>query len=448
MVSDKEANIAFAQKEIRSLHYIAVVRNVQDAVVRGADMSGLSEWVRSNEMALGTDLKTVAYADLLFKALANTDQAAAAQAAADLIGKAADGSNLTLDPDLDSYYTQDALTVKIPAAVAGAGSLARAVAKTAEHELSIHEQVNIGVQIGGLQPILKALVSDIENAVRGNPTGTVEKTMTPSIVLVTETSKVAVNSFTDHDRAADAWKIIQPLLDVLTTAGAADAAEVEYLLNQRLSGFRSAEMTSSGVALALFLTAVIYVLLVVQRGAIRPLRALTTTMSELAARNLAIKIDGMARSDEIGGMARAVQVFKDSMIKADALAAREAASIRASERRFRGLVQNTHDMILICTAPGTITYQSPAAEESWNYLAEGLLGKLLIGLIHLEDQPALWELWEQLRQARPSGDDGATHTTELRLRDAGDNWRHAELVGTNCLHDSAIMGMVVTIRDV
>ena len=308
--------------------------------------------------------------------------------------------------------------------------------------------MSIGIQIGGLQPILDALASDIENAVKGNPTKTTERTVAPSIALVGEASKTALRLLSDHSRAADAWKTVQPLLDALTTAGAADAAEVEYLLNERIAGFRSAEMTSSGGALALFLAAVAYVLLVVQRGAVRPLRALTTTMAELAGRNLAVEIGGMARGDEVGGMARAVQVFKDSMIKADALAAREAASIRASERRLQGLVQNTHDMILICTAAGAITYQSPAAEGAWNYPAEGLLGKLLAGLAHPEDQPALWALWEQLRQAPPTGDEGATRTTELRVSDAGGNWRHAELVGTNCLHDSAVNGMVITIRDV
>src|ERR1700676_3298781 len=135
MVSDKEANIEFAQKEISGVHYIAEVRGVQDAVVRGVDMAGLTEKIRANEETRGADLKTAEATNALLKALADTDRGAAAQAAADLIGKAADGSNLTLDPDLDSYYTQDALTVKVPAAIAGVASLAATVAGTAGHEL-------------------------------------------------------------------------------------------------------------------------------------------------------------------------------------------------------------------------------------------------------------------------------------------------------------------------
>ncbi len=448
MVSDKQTNIEFALKEITGIRYIAVVRGVQDVVVRGGGMPDLAGRTRANDKALGADLKTAAYTEILLAALAATDRGAAAQAAADLIGKAADGSNLTLDPDLDSFYTQDALTVKVPAAVASAASWARAVANTAGHTPSVAERVSIGVQVGGLQPALDGLASDIDNAVQGNPDDTVDAALTPRIAEIAEAAKTSLASLADQAAAAGADQVVLPLLDALTAAGAADADELEHLLNARITGFRRAEMTSSGVAVALFLAAVLYVLVVVQRGAIRPLRALTTTMSELAARNLAVEIDGMARGDEVGGMARAVQVFKDSMIRVDALAAREASSIRASERRFRGLVQYTSDMILICAAPGAITYQSPAAGSTWGYPADGLLGISLIALIHPDDQPAAQEVWEQLRQSPPDGDEGAVRSTGLRLRDQGGTWRQAELVVTNLLHDPAMDGLVVTIRDV
>ena len=447
-VSDKETNIEFALKEITGIRYIAVIRGVQDAVVRGGDMAALIETTRANDKALGSDLKTAAYSEILASALAGSDRDAAARAAADLIGKAADGSNLTLDPDLDSYYTQDALTVKVPAAVASAASLARAVANTAGHTPSVAEQVSVGVQVGWLQPALGGLASDIGSAAQGNPDGTVDGALTALVTQVAEAARTALAALADPAEVAGADGIARPLLDALTAAGAADADELEHLLNARIAGFRRAEMTSSGVAITLFLTAVVYVLVVVQRGAIKPLRALTTTMSELAARNLAVEIDGMTRGDEVGGMARAVQVFKDSMIQADALAAREASSIRASERRFRGLVQNTSDMILICAAPGAITYQSPAAGSIWGYPADGLLGVSLIALIHPDDQPAAQEVWEQVRQSPPDGDEGATRSTGLRLRDQDGTWRQAELVVTNLLHDPAVDGLVVTIRDV
>ena len=223
MVADKEAKIDFAQKEVSGLRYVAEVRAVQDAVVRGADMAGLAERVKANEKARGTDLKTAMATNSLLKALAGTDHRAAAQAAADLIGKAADGSNLTLDPDLDSFYTQDTLTVKVPAAVAGVASLATSVADTAGRDILVDDQVMIGVQGGALQPTLDGLASDIESAVQGNPDKTVDGAVSAPVAKVTATAKTALALLADHARAADAQVVALPLLDAIKEAGAADA---------------------------------------------------------------------------------------------------------------------------------------------------------------------------------------------------------------------------------
>ena len=141
------------------------------------------------------------------------------------------------------------------------------------------------------------------------------------------------------------------------------------------------------------------------------------------------------------------RVLRASQRRGEESLLREAATTRTSERRFRGLVQNASDLILICAAPGTITYQSPAAETAWGFPAATLIGEPVMALTYPDDQPALRELWDQLRQASQSAIEGATRTTELRLRDGTGNWRHAEMIATNLLHDAAVQGIVVTVRD-
>ncbi|HYH17222.1 MAG TPA: methyl-accepting chemotaxis protein [Azospirillum sp.] len=64
-----------------------------------------------------------------------------------------------------------------------------------------------------------------------------------------------------------------------------------------------------------------------------PVRTLTATMDRLARRELSATIDGTGRGDEIGAMARAVQVFKDGLIEAERLAAAQAADQEAKQRR-------------------------------------------------------------------------------------------------------------------
>ncbi|MBK8175063.1 MAG: MCP four helix bundle domain-containing protein [Rhodospirillales bacterium] len=69
----------------------------------------------------------------------------------------------------------------------------------------------------------------------------------------------------------------------------------------------------------------------------RPIAAMTATMRKLAARDLACEINGVGRRDEIGGMAAALQVFKDNMITADRLAAEQEAERKNKERRAEAL---------------------------------------------------------------------------------------------------------------
>jgi diguanylate cyclase (GGDEF)-like protein/PAS domain S-box-containing protein len=120
----------------------------------------------------------------------------------------------------------------------------------------------------------------------------------------------------------------------------------------------------------------------------------------------------------------------------------------ASERRFRRLVANASDMILICTASGTITYQSPAAEATWGYREAELLNEPFVALIHPDDQPAWQNLWEQMQHVAVDAMDVFSRMTELRLHDSGGAWRHVEVVVTNLLHDPAMGGLVATVRDV
>ena len=121
----------------------------------------------------------------------------------------------------------------------------------------------------------------------------------------------------------------------------------------------------------------------------------------------------------------------------------EAAAVGRSEKRFRALVQNASDVVLICTAEGTVTYQSPTAETAWGYAADGLLGRPLLAMVHRDDQPAFEELLAQLN-ATPDN----TRGIELHVKDAGGAWRYVELILTNLLRDPDVGGMVATARDI
>jgi methyl-accepting chemotaxis protein len=66
-----------------------------------------------------------------------------------------------------------------------------------------------------------------------------------------------------------------------------------------------------------------------------PLNRLGERMKQLAGGNLAVDVEGQARADEVGAMAKAVQVFKDNGLKARALEA-DAERMRAEAEAERG----------------------------------------------------------------------------------------------------------------
>jgi diguanylate cyclase (GGDEF)-like protein/PAS domain S-box-containing protein len=127
---------------------------------------------------------------------------------------------------------------------------------------------------------------------------------------------------------------------------------------------------------------------------------------------------------------------------------REVAITRDRELRFRSLVQNAADVILICDMAGSVTYQSPAAETDWGYGGDRLRGLAILSLVYPDDQPALQELWDQLTDSTRTPAAGKTRSTELKLRDGTGEWRPAHLFLTNLLHESAVGGVVVTVRDI
>jgi methyl-accepting chemotaxis protein len=84
-------------------------------------------------------------------------------------------------------------------------------------------------------------------------------------------------------------------------------------------------------------------------------------MRRLAERDLATEIVGVGRGDEIGAMATALQVFRDSMAQADRLAAEQADERAAKERRQAAMDHHTQDFST--SISGVMTSLSGSAED-------------------------------------------------------------------------------------
>jgi methyl-accepting chemotaxis protein len=96
---------------------------------------------------------------------------------------------------------------------------------------------------------------------------------------------------------------------------------------RQLGLLTSALAIMAGLVLAVF----------IGRGIARPITQATATMRELAGGRTDITIPHVGRRDEIGAMAKAVQIFKQNMILAEKLADERAVESRAKEQRAKTL---------------------------------------------------------------------------------------------------------------
>ena len=104
---------------------------------------------------------------------------------------------------------------------------------------------------------------------------------------------------------------------------------------ETLSGAARRVLLRDGAALLATLLLVALALIVLFRGVLRPIRAITATMEALAAGDADVAVPSLDRRNEIGAMVRAVQVFKDNLIRSRRLEAEAEEARQAAEARRR-----------------------------------------------------------------------------------------------------------------
>ncbi|CAN5813176.1 hypothetical protein BH23ACT11_BH23ACT11_01700 [soil metagenome] len=114
-----------------------------------------------------------------------------------------------------------------------------------------------------------------------------------------------------------------------------------------------------------------------------------------------------------------------------------------SEERFRSLIQNSSDIIVILEEDGVVNYVSPTVERVLGHSADELVGGDALTFIHSDD---LERGRSFLDGIVGSSDD--ISSTEVRMQHADGSWRYVECRGNNLLDDPTVEGVVINFRDV
>jgi diguanylate cyclase (GGDEF)-like protein/PAS domain S-box-containing protein len=119
------------------------------------------------------------------------------------------------------------------------------------------------------------------------------------------------------------------------------------------------------------------------------------------------------------------------------------ATLRASEARFRSLVQQSSDLIFVIDAQGVIQFASSSASRIIGYNSDSLVGVSLSALSDPEESARVGAFVEMTAQLP-----GVSPVAEWRLRRPDGHCVEVEAIASNLLGDPAVGGIVINARDV
>ena len=123
--------------------------------------------------------------------------------------------------------------------------------------------------------------------------------------------------------------------------------------------------------------------------------------------------------------------------------AHDVTEAAVGEQRFRSLIANLSDVIVLLDADLKVSYASPAIERLLGDPAESNVGSNALRDIHPDDTPRVAETLQAALRTP-----GEHLQTELRIRHHSGRWRRVLGSAVNLLDDPSVAGIVCTLRDV
>jgi methyl-accepting chemotaxis protein len=329
----QRSQVAFSAKERVGVAYLVplldltakVVTARHLAVTGGEPASGVPDAVARMDAATGrhgAELDTVDGWEQAKQALTRAGTADGPQAAFDaydtavadllaLIVKTSDESNLTLDPDLDTYYLMDALVFRLPILLATTGravdraALARAAGDAADQGQA---RVDLAIAAGTLATTRDSIDAGLATSMEKTRSATLRGRAEDGGKAVHEAVSQVIDQATQAAKSGDMTRLSSRQGDESRAAtlalATALAPELDQLIAVRIGGFQ-AKARRVEVAIALVVLLVAWLLVGLYRSATVPLHRMVAALGALATGDLTRSVPVETR-DEIGQMAGAL----------------------------------------------------------------------------------------------------------------------------------------------
>jgi methyl-accepting chemotaxis protein len=365
MIKNDLDDMAFSQKELDGAGHIERIWNALGAADGAA--SRLGEEGREDARFSSEDERAA-----FLGAEAGLERITAAN---NYIVAVADGSNLTLDPELDSFYAMDAIVVRLPNVLLDMHTLEVALNSAAD---PAQKGRDVAIAMDRLQRSRDQALASMAAAVSNNKSGALGSTLSaPADELKSSTDRLiaigrqAINSGTSAN--AD----VEEAEQAVAGAWAATQDGLEVLLKARIDRYQGKAILEAIFA-GLSLLFAAFVALVISRGLSARLTSLLGVMDRLRESDATVSVPYLSDRHETGKIAATLELFRTRIIEraeeqrrveADKIVA-ERARREAEETalaRERSTVVGSIGEGLSALAAGDLTYrldhEMPAAYE-------------------------------------------------------------------------------------
>jgi methyl-accepting chemotaxis protein len=343
LLAEQNIAIRFATQESAGAGYLTGLAPVQGGAAAAA-LSGDSNSARfaaataELESRFGTTMESAEQAKAVVDAFNKPQGLADGRARLrDLIGRVGDRSNLILDNVLDTYYLTDVVLNRLPDALDRIADLTASLA-TAKGDSEQRAQFLVG--LGSLVADLDAADASMQSAEQAEGGAPIRATLDAAY----HRTQTDLRKFIETLKTGGATPKASAGLILETQAFLVDAAtELNRLLDARVADLRRGQWRTLMVTALLFAATCTLMVQSVRRGVTKPLESLNQAMLRLARSDYGVEVPLNNRFDEIGMMARTVEVFEAASQEVERLRAEQARLSAEAERRQHEAMNRTAD---------------------------------------------------------------------------------------------------------
>ncbi|HEY3342901.1 MAG TPA: CHASE4 domain-containing protein, partial [Anaerolineae bacterium] len=180
----------------------------------------------------------------------------------------------------------------------------------------------------------------------------------------------------------------------------------------------------------------VFTLIFLERAVLMRLARLSNRVVQIGAHGDFTERIAEGQSDELGKLAGAINKMLAALGDAH-------QALKLSERRYRSLIENSMDGIIVIDQGLMILYESPAVSRIFGYPPDVIFSRDYRELIHPDEKQRFQELLNVVLE-HP----GMTFSSGFQLQHKDGTWRYVEGNVTNWLDDPSIKGIVINFRDV